>query len=104
MAVTSARRRIPHEDRAKDPSKSRSERHDNVGLLHLNQAAPAAGLQLGHDGVDLLPGIDELDANGQMIGEFDDMRGVDAMPCAEPRYALHRGGARDPLAEQEIEN
>jgi len=79
-----------------------SRRHNDIGFLHFDETAAAAGLEFAEDGVHLFLGVDELDADGKVIGQLDDVGCVYAVAGAETGYSLHRGGAGDALAEEEI--
>ena len=59
--------------RAFDDAASVTVRNNDVGLVHLDQSATAALLQLRQDRVGLLAGLDELDLDGQMIGDLQDV-------------------------------
>jgi len=73
------------------------------GVLNLDDAAAGALVQFGQEGVDLLARLDELDLDGQVVGDLQDVRGVDAMRGAEAGYAFEHGCAIDAVLEQEVQ-
>src|SRR5215472_944176 len=78
--------------------------NDHICLLHFDEAAAAAVLQLGHDLVHFFSSVDEFDLDGQVIGELEDVGGVDAMMAAEPGYAFEYCCAGDAVFVEKIEN
>jgi hypothetical protein len=72
-------------------------------LLYLDEAAVGAILQLGQEGVDFFSGLDELDFDGEMVGNLQDVGGVEAMRGAETGYTLEDRGSVNAVVEEEVE-
>jgi hypothetical protein len=51
--------------------------------LHLDDAAVGALFEFRQESIDLLTGFNEFDFDGEMVGDFQDVRGVDAVGGSE---------------------
>jgi hypothetical protein len=77
---------------------------EDGGFLQFNEAGTGSFLELGKNGIDFFAGLNEFDFDGQVIGDFENVRRVHAMLCAEARNAFDDGGAGDAGVKEEIED
>jgi hypothetical protein len=73
------------------------------GVLNFDDPAASAALNFGEESFDLFASLEDLDLDGQMVGYFEDVGGVDAMGGAEAGDAFEDGCAVDAILEEEIE-
>lgn len=79
-------------------------RNDDRGFLHFDQAGGGSLFELGKDCIDLFARLDELDLDGKVIGDFEDVGRVHAMRGAESSDSLGHRCAGDSGVEEEIED
>ena len=72
-------------------------------LLNLDNAAVGALLHIWKDALDFLAGLNEFDLDGEMVGDFEDVGGVEAVRGAESGYAFEDRGTVDTVLEKEVE-
>lgn len=77
---------------------------EDGGFLNLNEARAGSLFELGQESVDFLAGFNELDLDGQMVRDFEDVRGVKAMRGTESGDAFEDRGAIDAAVEEEVED
>jgi hypothetical protein len=78
-------------------------RDKDGGFLHLDDAAAGAFFQLGQELVDFLTGLNELDLDGQMVGDIEDVGGVEAMRRSKAGHSFEDAGTVDAVLEEEID-
>lgn len=76
---------------------------DDGCLLHFDEAAVGALLEFGQEGIDFFFCLDELDLDGEMVGDFEDVRGVETVRGAESGYTFEHRGPVDAVVEEEVE-
>ena len=73
-------------------------------FLGLDEARAGQFFKLGKDGTDFFMALDELDFDGQLVGDFDQISGVKMVICAETGNALGDRGSGHTAIEKEVEN
>ena len=78
--------------------------NNDGGFLDFDEAGSCPLLEFRHNLVHLFARLNELDFDGEMIGDLEDVRGMNAVPGAESRNALDHCGACDAAAKEVVEN
>jgi len=78
--------------------------NDDRGFLNFDEAGAGAQLQLCENVVDLFAGLDELDFDGQIVGDLEDVSRVDAVRLAEAGDAFDDGRAGNAAVKEEVED
>jgi hypothetical protein len=78
--------------------------NDDRGFLHFDEAGGGSFFELGKDCFDLLARLDELDLDGKVIGDFENVGRVHAMRGAESSDSFGHCRAGNSGVEEEIED
>jgi hypothetical protein len=78
-------------------------RDEDGCLLHFDDAAAGALFQFRNEGVDLLAGLNELDFDGKVIGDIEEMERVEAVCRTETGNSLEDAGAVNAGMEEKID-
>ena len=78
--------------------------NNDRGFLDFDEARTGPLLEFRQNLVHLFARLNELDFDGEMIGDLEDVRGMNAVPGAESRNALHHRGACDATVKEVVEN
>jgi hypothetical protein len=74
--------------------------NDHGCLLHFDQAGSDPFLELREDRIDLITRFDEFDFDRQMVRDFENVGGVDAVCVAESGDAFYDCGPGDCTVEE----
>src|ERR1017187_4818394 len=77
---------------------------DHGSFLQLDQAGADPFLELRENGIDFFARFDEFDLDGEMIGNLENMGGMDTVRVAKTGNALGDCGSGDSAVEEEVED
>lgn len=78
--------------------------NDDRGFLDFDKSRAGAHFELGEDFVYFFARLDELDFDGELVRDIEDICGVKAVRVTEACHSFDDGGPGDSLMKEEVED